>query len=113
MNENICTLGICGAGMTALTIYRAQRGDGVNGWDDYANLLIQGLLISHGIIFMSEQILASNSDCVVQSSAVNEQRDSICQRATKNSKDLLEQEIACDRWVPREDFCFRCVCGDS
>ncbi|MDR1233344.1 MAG: Mur ligase domain-containing protein, partial [Puniceicoccales bacterium] len=84
MSKNICMLGICGAGMAPLAIYLAQRGDVVYGWDDYVNLSIKDLLVSHGIIFMPEQILPPGCDCVVRSSAVDEQGDSICQRAVKD-----------------------------
>ncbi|MDR0693485.1 MAG: UDP-N-acetylmuramate dehydrogenase [Puniceicoccales bacterium] len=84
MSKNICMLGICGAGMAPLAIYLAQRGDMVYGWDDYVNLSIKDLLVSHGIIFMPEQTLPPNCDCVVRSSAVNEHGDSICQRAAKD-----------------------------
>ncbi|MDR1457417.1 MAG: UDP-N-acetylmuramate dehydrogenase [Puniceicoccales bacterium] len=91
MSKNICMLGICGAGMAPLAIYLAQRGDVVYGWDDYANLSIKDLLISHGVIFVPEQILPPNCDCVVRSSAVNEQSDSICQRAAKDGIEIFRR----------------------
>ncbi|MDR2432206.1 MAG: UDP-N-acetylmuramate dehydrogenase [Puniceicoccales bacterium] len=91
MSKNICMLGICGAGMAPLAIYLAQRGDVVYGWDDYVNFPIKDLLVSHGVIFMPEQILPPNCDCVVRSSAVNEHGDSVCQRAAKNGIEIFRR----------------------
>ncbi|MDR2603319.1 MAG: UDP-N-acetylmuramate dehydrogenase [Puniceicoccales bacterium] len=91
MSKNICMLGICGAGMAPLAIYLAQRGDMIYGWDDYVNFPIKDLLVSHGVIFMPEQVLPPNCDYVVRSSAVNEHGDSICQRAAKNGIEIFRR----------------------
>ncbi|MDR2629163.1 MAG: Mur ligase domain-containing protein, partial [Puniceicoccales bacterium] len=91
MSKNICMLGICGAGMAPLAIYLAQRGDVVYGWDDYVNLPIKDLLVSQRVIFMPEQVLPPNCDYVVRSSAVNEQGDSICQRAKKAGIEIFRR----------------------
>ncbi|MDR0742015.1 MAG: UDP-N-acetylmuramate dehydrogenase [Puniceicoccales bacterium] len=91
MSKNICMLGICGAGMAPLAIYLVQRGDVVYGWDDYVNLPIKDLLVSHGVIFMPKQLLPPNCDCVVRSSAVNEQSNSVCQRAAKDGIEIFRR----------------------